>query len=804
MKINQFAHLAADAETKARELNQIGFLNCDAQHNDDLNHIWIQFILACLPHLKTPAAKKAYLSDLLATSTLDVVEFKQSQTVDLKTFYLVALQLLDFEADVDFDINDPLASMDKLGLYHAQQLDDRTNLINALYDLLCTHTKHGQTLLDRLAALGYFTKFYDLPAIKKPLFFNGKAQPIFDTNKLIREVVYIESDLDTDHDGKLDLLKVEIIRPKDTEYGLKVPVLYTASPYNQGTNDVLGEKMLHPATEKLTHKTPTTTSYADIKFEAKTPNLPAKREVAGRSTRAEETFDRELSYTLNDYFLARGFGVVYAAGIGTRDSEGFRTCGSQAETSSTTAVIEWLTGNRRAFTNRSENIEIKAWWCNKKVAMTGKSYLGTLATAAATTGIEGLETIISEAAISSWYDYYRDGGLVVSPDGYVGEDADVLAQECFSRRKDLAQYQKIAAKWQTQLDSITAGQDRQTGNYNRFWDERNYLNNVANIKCDVVLVHGLNDWNVKPRNVFNLYQALQELPIKTKLILHQGKHIYINNFQSLDFTDMTNLWLSHKLYGIDNQATTVLPDVLIQDNVKPDTWKTYPTWQATTTSKLWLTQAGQLADTPDTGSLSFNDQLTPKAFADYQADLDLWKNDLVSSEASPLEQARLKFQTAPLEQPLLISGAPKLSVKVACSADYGLLSFMLVDLGKAKRLNNIPTVLEPKGILAGYNWRENDLVEFTLGKDTPFKLISKGHINLQNRTELWRNDELLADKFYQLEVTLQPTHYQLPAGRRLGLIVYATDMFGTLRGNEDISYTLDLADCNLELPYFNN
>ena len=133
----------------------------------------------------------------------------------------------------------------------------------------------------------------------------------FDTDKLIREVVYVEAAVDSDHDGKLDLLKVEIIRYKDTEHGIKVPVLYTASPYNQGTNDSLGAKMLHPATAKLTHKTPTTTSYTDIKFEAKAPNLPPKREVAGRSTRAEETFDRELSYTLNDYFLARGFGVVY-------------------------------------------------------------------------------------------------------------------------------------------------------------------------------------------------------------------------------------------------------------------------------------------------------------------------------------------------------------------------------------------------------------------------------------------------------------------------------------------------------------
>ncbi|XIF19901.1 MAG: Hypothetical protein AJITA_00607 [Acetilactobacillus jinshanensis] len=31
------------------------------------------------------------------------------------------------------------------------------------------------------------------------------------------------------------------------------------------------------------------------------------------------------TYTLNDYFLARGFAVVYSAGIGTLDSQGFRS-----------------------------------------------------------------------------------------------------------------------------------------------------------------------------------------------------------------------------------------------------------------------------------------------------------------------------------------------------------------------------------------------------------------------------------------------------------------------------------------------
>ncbi len=40
----------------------------------------------------------------------------------------------------------------------------------------------------------------------------------------------------------------------------------------------------------------------------------------------------------------------------------------------------------------------------------------------ATTGVDGLEVIIAEAGISSWYNYYRENGLVTSPGGYPGED----------------------------------------------------------------------------------------------------------------------------------------------------------------------------------------------------------------------------------------------------------------------------------------------------------------------------------------------------------------------------------------------
>ena len=68
--------------------------------------------------------------------------------------------------------------------------------------------------------------------------------------------------------------------------------------------------------------------------------------------------------------------------------------------------------------------------------MVGVSYNGTLPNQVATTGVEGLETIVPISAISSWYDYYRANGLVVAPhsetqgvgdNAYLGEDTDVLA-----------------------------------------------------------------------------------------------------------------------------------------------------------------------------------------------------------------------------------------------------------------------------------------------------------------------------------------------------------------------------------------
>ncbi len=67
---------------------------------------------------------------------------------------------------------------------------------------------------------------------------NGMTQPIFSLDDAIVERVFVETATDSDGDGKLDRIRADIIRPKETEEGLKVPVIYEMSPYRSGIKGV--------------------------------------------------------------------------------------------------------------------------------------------------------------------------------------------------------------------------------------------------------------------------------------------------------------------------------------------------------------------------------------------------------------------------------------------------------------------------------------------------------------------------------------------------------------------------------------
>ena len=82
--------------------------------------------------------------------------------------------------------------------------------------------------------------------------------------------------------------------------------------------------------------------------------------------------------------------------------------------------------------------------------------------------------------------------------------------------------------------------------------------------------------------------------------------------------------------------------------------------------------------------------------------------------------------------------------------------------------------------------------EYQLATDpTSFQLISLAHLNFQNRSGLTQVTTVVPGKFYDLTLLLQHTHYQLLPGHQLGLIIYATDMEMTIRGNQNIRYKVD-------------
>ncbi|QNQ82052.1 Xaa-Pro dipeptidyl-peptidase [Lactobacillus sp. PV037] len=786
MKYNQYAYLKTDYQTKINELLNIKFLKVDWE-KESFASLLKNLFENCFAQATTSQAKEAKLNEYAVSETETLADFisKNPTNISRKEFYNVALQLLNYHVGYDFSLTDPLDRMKRNALpFTEKEIIDKDELINVFYRLLNTRAKNGQTLIDNLAGKGYFTQFYP---VTKFMYFNGKALPVFDTSKVIREVVYVESDLDTDEDGKSDLLQVTIFRPIESNT-FKIPALYTADPYFGGIIDNANRN--HNVDVNL--EDATTSDYPN--YEA----LPkVKASLPGNENHASsELAVHKGAYSLNEYLLARGFANVYAGAIGTRGSDGLRITGAPEETIAAKEIIEWLHGDRIAYTDRNRTHQTKASWCNGNIGMTGRSYLGTLQIAVATTGVAGLKTVVSEAAISSWYDYYREHGLVVAPEACQGEDLDMLAETCQSNLWDAGNYLKIKPKFDEMQKKLLKKADRETGQYSDFWEVRNYRHHLNNVKCSWISVHGLNDWNVKPKNVYKLWQKIAKLPIAHKLFLHQGPHYNMNNLLSIDFSEMMNLWFCHELLKVNNNAYKQWETVMIQDNLQPDIWHEEPKWNNSLgTQELYYPNAeGELLkiSSADDEKVSFTD-VGGKVFKEAKISEKDWEYEFISGKERWADQ-QLRFITEEFINPITVVGRPKIKIRVSSSLPKGQISVALVELGKRKRLTRVPKLFNDQIQELGYRFGTDILREYVPDKFTEAKLITKGHMNIQNYADMKKAQKVIPEKFYDLEFFLQPTFYRVPVGSCLGLIIYSTDQAMTKRPLEEETYTIDLTN----------
>ena len=756
MKYNQYSYLSVDQKDILKELKEIGFDLPTHLPEKELFEWFVRKVYFTYKDTDYP------LSNLVVDSKTDFLTYIQSDCEwSPNIFYTVALQLLGFRYFIDFEDTDSF-------LKEVQFPIEYGNLVENLYHLLNTRTVKGNLLIDQLVSDGL------IPEDNQYHYFNGKSLATFTSHDAIREVVYVESRVDTDKDGLPDLVKVSIIRPR---YEGKIPAVMTASPYHQGTNDKASDKALYNMNVDLEVKEPHT-------IQVEVPQLELVDPVGSAELvdEAEETLTHiNSSYTLNDYLLPRGYANLYVSGVGTKDSQGLMTNGNYQQIEAYKNVIDWLNGRCRAFTDHTRKRQVKADWSNGKVATTGISYLGTMSNGLATTGVDGLEVIIAEAGISSWYNYYRENGLVTSPGGYPGEDFDSLAELTYSRALRAGDYLRHHAAHQADLDRVKKELDRASGDYNQFWHDRNYLLNANQVKAEVVFTHGSQDWNVKPLHVFNMFQALPA-SIKKHLFYHNGAHVYLNNWQSIDFRESMNALLSKKLLGYDSSYE--LPTVIWQDNTGEQSWTSLDDFGNQTNQRTF-----SLGDDEKV----IQNRYETKDYERYGKAYPAFLTDLYQDKA---QQVTIDLS---IEEDLHLNGKARLHLRLHSSTNKGLLSAQLLELGSKKYLQPYPAVLSVRTMDNGRYHMLDNLTELPF-KEAGQRVISKGYLNLQNRHDLLEVEAVTPGEWMEFDFDLQPTIYKIEKGATLRLVLYTTDFEITVRDQTDYQLTIDLAQSSLHLP----
>jgi len=481
----------------------------------------------------------------------------------------------------------------------------------------------------------------------QPVFADGQAQVVeafADPKEWVREVLWVEAEFDSDGDGRKDRLHVDVTRPKATERGLKLPVIYETSPYFSG---------VAPSDPKWVW---------DPRHELDDRHRP--HDPAPEIAYAEKK--QRISDDLCGEWVPRGFAVVHSESPGTGLSDGAPTCGGANESLAPKAVIDWLNGRARGFDRRSGGKEMKAYWCTGKVGMIGTSYNGTLCLAAATTGVEGLAAIIPVAPNTSYYRYYRANGLVRHPGGWMGEDMDVLYE--FIRSGDPKR--REWADRNIRDGELLKGIDRRTGDWNEFWAARDYWLQLATVKAPTLLAHGLNDWNVMPSHSTHVWQELKKRDLPVQLYLHQGGHGGDPPFA------MKNRWFTRWLHEVENEVEDDPRVRVVRERAPPDQPTAYADWPHPESAPVLLRPT---AGGGEIGGLT----LQPAAAAVKPVEETLTDNfevagaELAEEERSP---HRLLYALPEFTAPLHLSGTPRVRIQLACDAKATNLSVWLVAL----------------------------------------------------------------------------------------------------------------------------
>ena len=387
------------------------------------------------------------------------------------------------------------------------------------------------------------------------------------------------------------------------------------------------------------------------------------------------------------------------------------------------------------------------------------------------------------------------------------------------------------------INQVAANLDRATGNRSAFWDERNYMPAIkaGKLKTPALIAHGNNDNNVMTKNPAQFYEELKKQGIGHQFYFHQGGH----GGSPPDF--LLNLWFTKYLWGQDNGVESIPKSWVVREAAACPPRESTVVGEVANSTTLTVASAapfrvGYTLTIPQTnanGTITSTTRVitniagnvltlaTPVATTAGQRVVNGAVVNLVCNTSNPTpyaewpdptagdstlrlgggggargilgfgpaaattekliddagvtpatlmnaasEDSRLLYLTNPLTQDVRISGTPKVTLNVAFNRDKANLSALLVSLPAT-------------------------------GTGT---IITRGWRDPENRASDYVNEPVVPGTFYKLDIDMQPRDVVVPAGRRIGLMVLASDRDHTVRPPAGTELTLDLGNSSFTIP----
>ena len=550
---------------------------------------------------------------------------------------------------------------------------------------------------------------------------HGDTEDIYSYTNAIRQSVWVDTGLTAaGQPGGHVRVAADIIRPSELDGTARIPVIMEASPYYEccGRGNQYQVKQYDSAGNPI---------------------------------------DFPLFY--DNYFVPRGYAVVLVDLAGTNRSQGCVDTGGPSDVTSAKAVIDWLNGRATAYTSVTGTTTASAYWTNGSVGMIGKSWDGTIAEGVASTGVDGLKTIVPESAISDWYDYFRASGAP-------------LSRETPGELSTYVEDQNTITACANVASTIDAGSPA-SGDFTSMYAARDYAANASKVKASVFLTHGVNDYNVMTIDFGEWWNALPQ-SVPKMIWLSQTGHVDPFDFRRAAFVDELHRWFDHYLMGIDNGVQND-PQAAIER--QPDQWTTYPTWPLPGTAQTVLHMTPSKTAGVGTLGTTAAPQGSTASFTDNP------NNDDSTWSASPTstQSDRVLYQTAPLTAPVTVSGTTSVTLTVTPTTSQARLSAVLVDYGPTtmRDYNNGEGI---QTLTTQSCWGDSTASDSACYYDTSpvtttvqSDVFERGWADLGHYKSLARQVALTPGKPYTITFPLNTTDHTIPAGHTLALIIAGTD-----------------------------